>query len=312
MSRKSAKLLLCIEFYAEDCLARGQSNATVYTKRILLAAFAKWCLPNDIRLVTQLNLDSLEDYRRYLSSYRKERDGEPLNLATQRMRLMAVTGFLERLYYFKMIKSDFFTSFKLPRVHRRLPTDVPDDVGMEQILRQAMTSGAMAVRDRAILEVYYATGIRRTELANLDIKDIDFTYRLVTVRKGKGSLDRRVPIAARALNWVRQYLKELRPSLMTLDSGDALFLGATGKRIRASKLSDMVGAYVRRSGVSKTGACHLFRHAAATAMLRNGADIRYVQEMLGHLDITSTQIYTRVTVMDLTRVYNDTHPAASS
>jgi len=312
MSRRSTKLIICIEFYAEDCLARGQSNSTVYTKRILLTAFAKWCLANNIRLVTQLNLDSLEEYRRYLNRYRKERDGEPLDLATQRMRLMAVTGFLERLYYFKTIKSDFFVYFKLPRVNRRLPADVPDEVEMEQILRQAMTKGKMALRDRAILEVYYATGIRRTDLANLDIKDIDFTHQLVTVRKGKGSLDRRVPIATRALNWVRQYLKELRPTLVGLDSGEALFLGATGKRIRTSKLSDMVGAYVRRSGVSKSGACHLFRHAAATAMLRNGADIRYVQEMLGHLDITSTQIYTRVTVMDLTRVYNDTHPAARS
>lgn len=310
MSRRSTKVVICIEFYVEDCLARGQSNATAYTKRILLAAFAKWCLSNNIRLVKQLNLDSLEDYRRYLSSYRKTRDGEPLNLATQRMRLMAVTGFLERLYYFKIIKSDFFAYFKLPRVNRRLPTNVPDEVEMEQILRQTMTKGKMALRDRAILEVYYATGIRRTELANLDIKDIDIKHQLVSVRKGKGSLDRRVPIAARAVSWVRQYLQALRPELATLDSGEALFLGATGKRIRPSKLSDMVSAYVKRSGVSKSGSCHLFRHAAATAMLRNGADIRYVQEMLGHLDITSTQIYTRVTVMDLTKVYNETHPSA--
>lgn len=310
MSRRSTKLVICIEFYAEDCLARGQSNSTVYTKRILLAAFAKWCLSENIRLVTQLDLNFLEDYRRFLNCYRKARDGEPLDLATQRMRLMAVTGFLERLYYFGIIKSDFFVYFKLPRVNRRLPADVPDEIEMEQVLRQSMTKGKMAVRDRAILEVYYATGVRRTELANLDIKDIDFKHQLVTVRKGKGSLDRRVPIAARALNWVRQYLKELRPNLQNLDSGEALFLGATGKRIRPSKLSDMVSACVQRSGVGKSGSCHLFRHAAATAMLRNGADIRYVQEMLGHLDITSTQIYTRVTVMDLTRVYNETHPAA--
>nr|WP_323816502.1 tyrosine-type recombinase/integrase [Cellvibrio sp. NN19] len=101
---------------------------------------------------------------------------------------MAVTGFLERLYYFGIIKSDFFVYFKLPRVNRRLPADVPDEIEMEQVLRQAMTKGKMAVRDRAILEVYYATGVRRTELANLDIKDVDFKYQLVTVRKGKGGL----------------------------------------------------------------------------------------------------------------------------
>lgn len=310
MSKKIDKLVLCVEFYAEDCLARGQANSTVHTKRVLLGAFVSWCLTQNISLISKLNIDALENYRQHLYRYRKARDGKPLDISTQRMRLMAVTGFLERLYYFRIVKSDFFMQFKLPRVTRRLPADVPDEVEMEQVFRQAMTKGKMAVRDRAILEVYYATGIRRTELANLDIKDIDFKHQLITVRKGKGNLDRRVPIAARAINWIRQYLKELRPILASIESGEALFLGNTGNRIRSSKLSDLVSDYIQRSGIGKSGSCHLFRHAAATAMLRNGADIRYVQEMLGHLDITSTQIYTRVTVMDLTKVYNDTHPAA--
>ncbi|MCG0477193.1 tyrosine-type recombinase/integrase [Pseudomonas aeruginosa] len=168
----------------------------------------------------------------------------------------------------------------------------------------------MGLRDRAILEVYYATGIRRAELAGLDIRDVDFKHQIVTVRKGKGSQDRRIPIAQRALDSVERYLSELRSKLATVASGEALFLGETGKRIQSSKLTELVGRCIRRSGIGKSGSCHALRHATATHMLRHGADIRYVQEMLGHLCIESTQIYTHVTITDLQGVYSRTHPAA--
>jgi integrase/recombinase XerD len=132
----------------------------------------------------------------------------------------------------------------------------------------------------------------------------------ITIRKGKGSLDRKVPIAPRALDWLQRYIEDLRPELLTLESGTAVFLGQTGRRIQNSALTDLVGEYVRRSGVGKEGACHLMRHASATHMLKHGADIRYVQELLGHQDIKSTQIYTHVTISDLKAVYRRTHPAA--
>jgi integrase/recombinase XerD len=192
----------------------------------------------------------------------------------------------------------------------QIPKQIPDEDEIEPILHQTMINGRMELRDRAIVEVYYATGIRRAELAGLDIRDVDFKHQIVTVRKGKGRQDRRVPIAQRALDSVEQYLSELRGRLATVASGEALFLGETGKRIQNSKLTELVGRCIRRSGIGKSGSCHALRHATATHMLRNGADIRYVQEMLGHLCIESTQIYTRVTITDLQGVYSRTHPAA--
>lgn len=310
--QRLCSLTTCAEFYVEDCLACGQSSATAYSKLNLLKLFIQWCAGSGITRISDVDLDLLEAYRRYLYRYRKPRDNTPLELSTQRMRLMAVTGLLKRLHYHDIIRSDFYKKFPLPHVPRKLPKVIPEEQEIELIIHQTLTKGRIGLRDRAILEVYYATGIRRGELAQLDLTDISFSEQTVTIRKGKGSLDRKVPIAPRALYWMRKYIEELRPELLTLESGQALFLGETGQRIQNSKLTDMVGDYVRRSGIGKEGACHILRHATATHMLKNGADIRYVQELLGHQDIKSTQIYTHVTINDLKEVYNRTHPSAKS
>ena len=303
-------LSACVSFYIEDCLACGQSDATANTKAALLQMFVRWSEHHGVSEVTQVGLELLERYRKYLYRYRKPRDHTPLARSTQRMRLMAVTGLLKRLHYYGIVLSDDYSKFPLPKVHRQIPKQIPDEDEIDPILHQTLTKGRMGLRDRAILEVYYATGIRRAELAGLDIRDVDFKHQMVTVRKGKGGDDRRVPIAQRALDWVEKYLNELRGRLATMASGEALFLGETGKRIQESKLTTLVGGYIRRSGIGKSGSCHALRHATATHMLRHGADIRYVQEMLGHQCIESTQIYTHVTATDLQGVYSRTHPAA--
>jgi len=247
-----------------------------------------------------------------LYHYRKAQGGTPLSLSTQVQRLIAVTTFLKRLYYFNVIKSNFLEYFKLPRLPRRLPMDVPDGDELEVVMTQALTGGQLMIRNRALLEVYNATGIRRCELTELDIGDIDFKYRLLNIRKGKGDHDRRVPIAPRALDWVSRYLKELRPKHSTFESSNALFISRNGKRLNKNKVTELVGKYIRRSGVRDKGSCHIFRHATATNMLRGGANIRHVQEMLGHQHITSTQIYTHVTVDELSETYMKTHPAAKN
>lgn len=223
---------------------------------------------------------------------------------------MAITSLLDRLYYLGIIETDYFKKLTLPSVQRTLPKTVPDADDIERIFQQTKVMGRMGIRDRAILEVFYASGIRRAELAGLNLQDIDYHHHIITIRKGKGGADRRVPIAPRALTWVNQYLRELRGELATFDSGDALFLSNRGNRMHMGKLSELVGSYIRRSSIGKSGACHVFRHATATHMLQNGADIRYIQEMLGHKNISSTQIYTHVTINDLQTIYQSTHPSS--
>lgn len=299
----------CAEFYFEDCLALGESNFTLKTKRLLLSQFIDWAAIQEIYYLQQLDLLVLERYRRYLNRYRK-RDGQPLDISTQYARLIAVTKFIKILDYYDVIDGTFAKKFRLPRIPRRLPKDIPTVEDIERVLDQALIMGHLGLRNRAIIEVFYATGIRRIELVNIDIQDIDFQRQILTVREGKHKNDRNVPIARRALDWIERYLKEMRPNLANLASGEALFLTEAGQRMKPHKVTGMVTKCVDRSGIDKKGACHLLRHATATEMLRNGADIRQVQEMLGHSDISSTQIYAHVTIKDLNRVYYETHPAA--
>lgn len=299
----------CAEFYYEDCMALGESNATLDSKQTLLTRFIEWAATQDVHKLQELDMMVLENYRRYLNKYRK-RDGEPLDISTQCARLMAVTKFIKVMDYYEAIDGEFGRKFRLPRIPRRLPKDIPSVEDIERVLDQSLIMGRLGLRNRSIIETLYATGIRRIELVNLNVKDIDFQRQILTVREGKNKDDRNVPIARRALDWIEKYLKEMRPRLARLSSGDALFLTDTGNRMQPHKVTDMVTKCINRSGIDKSGSCHLMRHATATEMLRNGADIREVQEMLGHSDISSTQIYAHVTINDLNRVYYETHPAA--
>jgi integrase/recombinase XerD len=193
---------------------------------------------------------------------------------------------------------------------------------VEAVLAQPDIEDRYGLRDRAILEVFYATGLRRQELANLTLSDIDEERGCVFVRQGKGRKDRFVPIGERALAWVRKYEHESRPRLLLVDgqghtnmaanpNEPRLFVNQYGLPLSAYALSWRIRRYFDAAGVKKVGACHLFRHTMATAMLDNGADVRHVQEMLGHSIITTTQRYTHVSIARLRAVHAATHPGAT-
>jgi len=167
------------------------------------------------------------------------------------------------------------------------------------------------LRDRAILELFYATGIRRQELANLKMTDIDPERGCLLVRQGKGRKDRFVPVGERALAWIAKYKREARPLLLSDPDEPRLFLNYQGAPLSAYALSWRIRRYFDLAGIRKLGACHLFRHTMATAMLDNGADLRHVQEMLGHSMIVTTQRYTHVSIARLTAVHAATHPGAT-
>lgn len=298
--------------YLEDCLARGQSDRTVDGKRSALRAFAAWCVTLGLWHPRDVTEDQLELFRRFLCKYRQPRTGQPLCLATQRKRLTHVKVFFQRLKRLHKLLVNPAEDFELPHVPRRLPMGVLNLEEIEAVCRQALLHGQLGLRDRAVLETYFATGIRRMELARLDIEDVDLAEGLLTVRLGKNRKDRRVPIARRACDWITVYLRDVRPRLARVESGPALFLDSQGRRFREQQLTRLVSKYVKRAGIQKRGACNLFRHSTATLMHENGADLRYVQEMLGHADISTTQIYTHVTICKLREVYARTHPAAKT
>jgi len=309
--KRIKKIVDAIADYLEDCAARGESLRTIEGKTSHLNKFLAWCLSQGVSKLSQIDLAVLEAYRRYLNQYRRPHSNKPLDKSSIRNCLTAVKVFFARLYYHGIIKQDPVARFELPRAKKRLPKDFLTVDEAEQVLASCLCYGTWSIRDRALLEVYFATGIRRMELANLDICDIDEEQGMLRVNRGKGDKDRRVPIAQRACEWVKVYVNTDRVKLAKLDSGATLFLSDKGKRMTRSQLTYFAKKAVMRSGVKKQGACNIFRHSTGTLMLQNGADIRIIQEMLGHMDISTTQVYTHVTIKELKKVYLKTHPAAA-
>lgn len=181
---------------------------------------------------------------------------------------------------------------------------------VEQVLALADTGTPLGLRDQALLEVLFATGMRRMELARLALGDIDAERSVVLIREGKGRKDRLIPLGERAQHWVQHYLERGRP-LLAWDLHEAtLFLGNEGRPLNPMWLSTVVSRYVQRAQLGKHGGPHLFRHTMATLMLEGGADIRFIQAMLGHAELSTTQIYTQVAIRQLQLVHARTHPGA--
>jgi integrase/recombinase XerD len=170
------------------------------------------------------------------------------------------------------------------------------------------TANAVGVRDRAILELLYSTGIRRAECASLQLMDLELGRGVVLVREGKGGRDRFVPLGDRAADWLERWLV-LRPRYVVPPDDGWLFLTKRGRPLAPKRLGSLVSSYVDASGIAKAGSCHLFRHTMATLMLEAGADVRYIQEILGHAELSTTALYTRVSISKLQEVHRRTHPA---
>lgn len=181
---------------------------------------------------------------------------------------------------------------------------------VERVLAVPDVATPFGLRDRAILEVFYSTGVRRNELCHLDLADLDGTRGVVCVRQGKGRKDRYAPIGHRALAWVAQYLKLSRPQLARPPESPALFLGIHGQRVHPSRLASHVHDLIQRAFPGRAGSCHAFRHAFATSLLENGCDLRHIQLMLGHVKLETTALYLHVHVQDLKTAHERCHPAS--
>jgi integrase/recombinase XerD len=169
----------------------------------------------------------------------------------------------------------------------------------------------LGVRDRAILETLYSTGVRRMEVVNLRLYDLDHDRGTLIVRQGKGRKDRMVPIGERALAWIDRYLREVRPTLLSGDSaGEIIFLTKLGEPFSPDQMTTLVREYVDAADIGKKGSCHLWRHTAATLLHDAGADIRFIQAFLGHAKLTTTEIYTQVSIRQLKAIHAACHPSS--
>jgi integrase/recombinase XerD len=285
------------------------SIETIKGRRLLLKYFCLWCEERGVLKPQEVTRDILERYQRYLTLYR-DKKGKPISRSTQCTRITAVRMFFGWLAKHNHIIYNPSSELDLPRQERKLPAVILSHEEIEQIMQQVNLNEPMGYRDRAILETLYSTGIRRKELCNLEIHDLDMEKELVMVRQGKNNKDRLIPIGERALIWIEKYLSDVRPFLLPQEGNYYLFLSRYGGRLIPKELSRIARKYFDRGSIEKHGACHIFRHSMATNMLENGADIRYIQEILGHASVETTQIYTHVSIARLKEVHDRTHPGA--
>jgi integrase/recombinase XerD len=302
------KLAQLLDRYLQHLAMKGFSDTTLRVRRVHMEMFLKWCRTGRATTPNQITRTSLESYQRYLFQYRKK-DSQPLAVASQHSRLAPLKVWFKWLAHRKYIPFDPAAELDLPRVGYKLP-NVMNKEEAERVLSQPKIEVPLGIRDRAMLELLYSSGLRRMELLHLKLYDVDQKHGLVTVREGKGKRDRVVPIGERALAWLDMYLNTLRPEIVRQPDNGIIFLTSNGVPFTPNHLSWLARQYVKSAGIGKAGACHIFRHTMATLMLEGGADIRYIQAMLGHVRLDTTQIYTHVSIRTLKQVHTTTHPAA--
>lgn len=222
-------------------------------------------------------------------------------------RAAAARTFSTWAYQAGLLRSDVAAALASPKPHRDLPGVLAPDAAAAAMAAPGEEAAPVVLRDRAVLELLYATGIRVSELCGLDLPDLDRTRRVVRVF-GKGSRERVVPFGAPAEQAVEDWLRLGRPGLAGPDSGRALLLGARGGRLHPTVVRRLVARYTRAAGAQTSP--HGLRHSAATHLLEGGADLRSVQELLGHASLSSTQVYTHVSVERLRSAYRQAHPRA--
>ena len=288
--------------------ATGISPFTVRQRSRAVRRFILWAMERSLTRPQDITLPILDRYQRHLYHYRKT-DGQPLSFASQLTELVPIKAYFKWLARERRILYNPASELVMPKAPRQIPRYVLTVEEVERIIGEPDTTTLIGIRDRAVLEVLYSSGIRRSELVHLDVSDIDTRRGSLLVREGKGRRDRLVPLGERACRWVDKYLADVRPELLAVSEDGRLFLTDYGEPFGVDWLGEYIKRYIQRAGVLVPGSCHLFRHACATHMLENGADIRYIQALLGHASLTSTQIYTHVSIQKLKAIHTATHPA---
>lgn len=286
---------------------RGFVEKTVkrYIRELMI--FFDWLYKRYIKDPCEITKHVILDYYKETHNHRGVR--KVWSSATRHNHLVVIRKFFQFLTRFDYVEDDPTEYVELPKKEAGLPTRLLKDSDATRILECIDPSKELALRDRAIIELIYSTGVRANELCHIETGDVDFEARQIIIRVPKGgkSHQRVVPFGTFADKALREYLQDSRPKL-TNGASKALFLSRKGNMMNNHCLCDLVKEYAERAGIRTNITTHSFRVGCATEMLRNGADVRYVQELLGHKRIETTQIYTRVNIDDLKRVHKRFHP----
>jgi site-specific recombinase XerD len=285
--------------YAKRCIA----DYPAYVRRFFLYLEEK----EDVHTTSEIKPEHIAAYHTYLQ-YNRLKKGGYLSSATVRTRLNIVKTFYKVMHEERLIPDDYAAGIILPRRKSTLPRHVPSEKDLKTLIDSIQASDPITTRDRALLELLYATGMRSEETRSITLDHLDLIEKTLFVN-GKGSKDRIVPVGEWVIPYLREYLEVARPKLIKSRQPTALlFLSKNGRMITNCNLGDLIKKYCKRAGLQCHITPHSIRHACATHLLRGGADIRYVQELLGHADLSTTQIYTKIDISFLKQAHSKYHP----
>jgi integrase/recombinase XerD len=293
--------------YCEHLTVLGYAQGTVKAEIFFLNRFFKYLGELNITEIAAVTRDVVRDYQTHLYEELNAK-GEPNGVAYQNNNLRSVKAFFRFLRDNNYLAGDPAKDITYAKTPKRLPRSILSGPEAKKVIHAPNTKTILGYRDRAILEVLYSTGIRRAEVINLLLQDVDYHDGLVRVNSGKGNKDRVVPIGKIACRYIENYVKAVRPSLIRDPYNNHLFLSMKGSRLSKSVVGEIVKRYGKKAKVKKNISPHTFRHTCATLMLRNKANIRHIQELLGHASLESTQIYASVSITDLKEVHSKCHP----
>lgn len=298
-----------IDLFTDDGKTRQLAPRTLEQRRFMLERFAHYCGINHVADVRDVTLENLLGFRKYLSHRKKQHGDGNLNLGYQNTHIRIVRLLFKLLYKRNLIMSDI--TVNLPEMHepKRLPKGIMNKDQVMKLLKQPHMTTPTGFRDRTILEVLYSTGLRGGELCRLTLYDLDLTSRMIRVLKGKGKKDRVVPIGKVACSYLAEYIKAVRPILLRDKQSSLVFVSTHGSACNTHNLWQMIKRYSDKAHLPDSITTHSLRHTCATEMLKGGASIRHVQELLGHADIGTTQIYTHVIQSDLKKAHARTAPS---
>ncbi len=280
---------------------KGLAKNTVYAYNRDLKSFTSFLIAKNIINVKHVNRSDIVAYFRLM-----QRQGKASNTISR--ACASIKSFYKFLFNERIIYEDPTLNLDTPKLEQRLPK-VLTVKEVEILLRQPDMSTPLGIRDRCMLELLYATGIRVSELISINKKDVNIEMGFLRCI-GKGSKERIIPVNFIAIKYLKNYILNVRCKISNNAETDVLFLGRRGKALTRQGLWKIIKKYSKQTGINKIISPHILRHSFATHLLENGADLRSVQEMLGHTDISTTQIYTHITQNRIKKVYDKTHPRA--
>jgi len=288
--------------YIKHLRAQGLNVQTITTQERRLKFFFSWL---DAKHISEPTRDDIRTYQDFITA-RKTKDRKSYSISVQRGYMTCVRDF----YQWQCDTAERITNpalgIELPRIGQALPGMAATENQVERVIGRMPIKTDRNVRNRALLELVFATGMRTGEVCRLHLRDIDLETSRIHIRESKGLKDRVIPVSRRAVFWLRHYLTYARKSLLKEKASEFVFVSTQTDRLGPSQTREIVKRAFKGAGLK--GHLRLLRHSYATILLEHGMDIRHIQELLGHKNLETTEIYTHVSIGHLKDVHRRTHP----